>query len=124
MGGNIFDKMQINLHGTVNDTFGYAVRWVSQEGAGPVYIAKCLRREPTKEYRLGEVKYSPNFFEMEYRAGDLPGLYESARKGDVEEVWIYDIGTDYTTGSKYITTKGHATWDGKTYKIMIEKTGV
>jgi len=118
--GNIFDKLQENLHNAVNNTFGYMVSWTPSEG-GPAKVAKCLYKEPTEKYKLGEIDYSPNLFQIEYKQGDLDGLYEAAKAGEMEEVIVYKIGEDVSTGTRYALMKPGATWDGKTYKIIIEK---
>jgi hypothetical protein len=117
---NIFDKMQDNLHKTINGVFGYMVLWNPQNG-DPQQIAKCLYKSPTEIYKLGELQYSPSLFQIEYKAGDLPGLYESVRENTGEEVTIYAIGAEPETGTTYVTMKAHSVFDGKTYKIIIDK---
>jgi hypothetical protein len=118
--GNIFDKLQDNLFNTINNVFGYMVSWTPSNG-DPAQLAKCLYKEPTEQYKLGEIDYSPNLFQIEYKNGDLPGLFETSRAGGMEQVKIYKIGSDITTALTYAVLKPLSKWDGNTLKLLIEK---
>lgn len=122
--GNVFDKMQNVLHNTINKVFGYAISWTPSSG-GATLEALCLFNDPTKTYRLGGADFSPNLYSIDWRKGDLPGLYESTRSAGIEKVFIREIGTDPTTGLdypaiQYACMRGTATWDGKIYHLVIE----
>ena len=122
--GNVFDKMQSVLHNTINQVFGYTVSW-TPSGGGDALEALCLFNDPTKTYRLGGADFSPNLYSIDWRKGDLPGLYEASRGTENEFVFIRENGTDPATGLdypsiEYACLRGTATWDGKIYHLVIE----
>jgi hypothetical protein len=116
---NIFDKMQSNLHDTINKTFGYVVSWTSSVSSEE-QIALCLFNEPTKEYKIGDFEYSPNLYSIAYKVSDLIGLYEAIRANESETIFIYEIGSSIETAKQYACMKAGATNDGKTIEIVIE----
>lgn len=111
---NIFDRLQDIVHNTVNSTFGDIIKWGS-------LTAKCLIKEPTDKFKLGEFAYSPNLFQVEVKKGDLPGLFEAVRAGGNPNVVVYKIGQTPSDGLNYVVLSVDATWDGKTHKYYIER---
>lgn len=117
--GNVFDKMQNVLHDTINKVFGYSVLWTPSVG-GTTQTAQCLFNNPTKTYKMGGAEYHPNLYSIDWKKNDLPGLYEAVRKGGYESIFIYEIGSDPSTAIEYNCMAMGATWDGKTYHLIIE----
>jgi hypothetical protein len=118
---NLFDGIQKSLINTVNNTFGYMVSWTPAAG-GPAKIAKCLYKDPSEKYQIGEVKYFPNSFQFEYKNEDLIGLYEAVQANETDErIFIYEIGSDISTAIEYQVKSFRAKFDGKIYHAYIEK---
>lgn len=117
---NLFDGIQKSLINTVNNTFGYMVSW-SPNAGGPAKIAKCLYKDPSDKYKIGEVDYFPNSFSFEYKKEDLPGLVDSVQNGTDERIFIYEIGSDISTAEQFKVMSFRAKFDGKTYHSLINK---
>lgn len=102
---NIFDRMQSAAHSLVNEVMGYDCNWGDT-------TARVLFNDPSKKYQLAGLDFEPAGWSMEYKEGDLPGLYESIQQANVEEV---TIGT-----TEYWVRSVRKEFDGKTYTAQLE----
>ena len=77
--------------------------------------ARCLFKDPNLSDKLLPLgpEYKPLSPEIEYKEGDLPGLYESLAEGGDEEVTINGVL------SYYVRTLDKL-YDGKTYRAKLE----
>ena len=124
MAGNPFDSLKQTAFNVVTDTMGYDVSW-SPIGGGAAKTGRALYDKPTKQeegYRYrdhyGKIHYEPNQYRLEYRAGVLDGLKESADSGNLETIEI--IFSDTVTES-FRVMEVHQLWDGDTYVAVIDK---
>lgn len=107
---NIFDDLQNMMFDVVSDTMGYDAVWIT---ASPQKTARVLLKEPTEQYDLNGVPYSPFNYMMEYRRGEFDGLIDNVRHNSDERLLI--------NGSEYYVRTIQAAYDGKTYRALLEK---
>jgi hypothetical protein len=110
--GNPFDSLQKTMFDTVTNTMGYDAVWVPKAG-GEHKTAKVLYNGPTEKERFFLADYDPDKLMMEYKDGDFPGLFESARSSKAPEVVQIDgIG-------EFVVRSVKKKWDGKTYEVQL-----
>jgi hypothetical protein len=102
---NIFDNLQAKAHSLVNQVMGYDCTWGE-------HVARVLFNDPSKKYQLAGLDFEPAGWSMEYKEGDLPGLYERSQQGEIDEVTIGT--TDYWVRSV------RKEFDGKSYTAQLE----
>lgn len=107
---SLFDNIQENMMNTVLRIFGYTAQW--NNGTG-VLSAEVLFGEPMAKMQVDDVEFNPVKYRMEYKAGDLVGLLEKVRKGNLEIVTI--------KGVDYAVEKIEAKYDGKTLVAEMDK---
>lgn len=113
--GNLFNNLQSKLFDTVETVFGDDVTWEPSTSGGP-YTCRCLFKDPNESKKFVAVagqEYQPMQPVMEYRDGDLPGLYTAVREGANETVVI-------NGGATYYVKEVNKAWDGKTYQAKLE----
>jgi hypothetical protein len=110
---NFFDNYQDGVFNVVNTLMGYAASW-TPIGGSPAQSCRVLFRKPTeKEMVMSSVGYTDVNYIMEYKEGDMVGLFESSRAGNLETVTVNDLN--------YLVLHVVATVDGKTYEAKLEK---
>ena len=109
---NAFDAIQRGTWEIVARTMGYDGTWSPADGSS-AQPARVLLKEPTKEYELGGVNYTPLTFIAEYFQPDWAGLYESVSAGGAETVTINSV--DYYVA--HVT----AINDGKNYRAVLQR---
>jgi hypothetical protein len=126
---NPFDSLQDTMFDTVTGTMGYDAAWLPN-GSGDfdandfnpedfntysyyLLLARVLYNGPTEKERLFSADYDPEKLTMEYKAGDFPSLYESARNCSFEVLQIIDIG--------FFTVRSiRKKFDGKTFVATLK----
>lgn len=108
-----FDTMQAGVFEQAKTLFGYAAAWVSVDGLAS-WTGNVLFKNPNESYRPGGTfQYDPYRYEMEYKAGDFPGLLERVEsRGNPETVTI--------DGKEYHIRDITADFDGKTYRATLQ----
>lgn len=109
---NLFDGIQDLMFDTVGRIYGIDASWTPSAG-GTAQTGRVLLKEPTQEYDMNGVPYTPFHRIMEYRKGVFPGLFEAARQKRNESVTI--------NGAQYYVRNVRAEYDGRTLKAEIEK---
>lgn len=110
---NFFDSYQDGVFNVVNTLMGYAATYSPSNGS-PAQTCRVLFRKPTeKEIVMSGVGYTDINYIMEYKEGDMIGLLELSRAGNLETVTV--------NGDSYIVMHVTATVDGKTYEAKMEK---
>lgn len=115
---NIFDRLQPRMFDVVTSTMGYDATWQPLAG-GAVQSAKVLFKSPTEIYKiikkeeLVDLRYNPEEPVCEWKHGDLSGLYESVRQGNLERIEI--------DGVLYFVRVCHALVDGRNYLGFLSK---
>jgi hypothetical protein len=102
---NIFDGLQRATHSLVNKVMGCDAAWGE-------HTARVLFNDPSKKYQLAGLDFEPAGWSMEYKEGDLPGLYESSQAGDITEVTI--------NTTEYWVRSVRKEFDGKSYTAQLE----
>lgn len=97
--------MQAKVHSIVNDVMGYDCTWGE-------HTARVLFNDPSKKYQLAGLDFEPAGWSMEYKEGDLVGLYDSVQAGEIEEI---TIGT-----TEYYVRSVRKEFDGKSYTAQLE----
>jgi hypothetical protein len=123
---NIFDSMQDLVFDTISETMGTECTWQPLDVLQPLRTAKVLYNAPSESKMLAGVEYNPIHHHIEFKKGDLPGLFESARNGHFETVTVN--GSDYyvrevnayVRGSSTASLSGQKNSDGKTIIARIE----
>lgn len=110
---NLFDGIQDMMFDVVTEVYGYQASWTPSAG-GAAITGPCLLKEPTKDYDMNGVAYTPFHRIMEYRQGYFSGLFEAVRAKSDETVII--------KGKSYYVRNVQAAYDGKTYRAEIEAT--
>lgn len=108
---NLFDGIQERMFDTVGKVYGYDASWTPSAG-GEAVTGRVLLKEPTKEYDLNGVPYTPFHRILEWRSGVLDGLFEAIRSKKNEIVIV--------SGKQYYCRNVEADYDGKTFKAQIE----
>jgi len=70
--------------------------------------AKVLLDKPTESEEMNKIEFHPRMISMEYKQGDLPGLFESVREHGSETLTV--------NGTSYVVRNVEAFFDGETYK--------
>jgi len=109
---NLFDIVQRAAWGVVTNTMGYDATWQPADGSDE-QTARVLLKEPTKEYELSGVDYTPHTFIMEYQRPDLAELFNSVAQGIIEQVTV--------DGAAYYVRHIAAIDDGKNYRAVLQK---
>lgn len=110
---NLFDGLQDTMFGTVTNTMGYDATWTPKAG-GSAKTAKVLYNGPTEKEKLFATDFDPEKVTMEYKAGDLPGLFEATKPSEKPEViTITGIGDFHVRSIK-------KKWDGKTFEAQLK----
>jgi hypothetical protein len=107
--GNPFDSLANVAHGVIASTMGESATW--RKANGNTVTGKVLFKDPTAKVTITDQEYAQVSPKIEYRDGDFPGLFESARNGERPEV---TIGT-----YKYYGMNGKTSFDGKTITIEL-----
>ena len=110
---NLFDNIQKQMFDTVGTVYGYDAVWTPSIGGDDV-AGRVLLKEPTQEYDVNGVPYTPFHSIMEYRSGVFEGLFDAVRSKRNEVVTIGSL--------TYFVRHVEAAYDGKTYRASIEKT--
>lgn len=106
-----FDNLQNAVFEQAKGLFGYDASWVSVDTAA-VWSGKVLFKMPTETYSPGTMAWDPYRYEMEYKEGDFPGLYDRVEsRGPAETVTI--------DGKNYNVRDIIADWDGKTFRATL-----
>lgn len=116
MDENPFDALQKNMVDVVKATFGYNASWLPSAGdpGAPALTDRILFKEPSaKQDELERAVFHDIDYYMEYFEGDFPGLNESVREGNEETVTIMAV--------QYFIRQIKKSYDGKTYKCLMEK---
>jgi hypothetical protein len=108
---NLFDNIQRQMFNTVSNVYGYDAIW--NKSTGGTVTGRILLKEPTKEYDLNGVPFTPFNSIMEYQTGVFEGLFEAARKKTTETVTI--------GGVEFYVRHVEAVYDGRTYRADLEK---
>ena len=111
---NHFDHLQEKAHNVVNDFYGYEATW-APSGGGEPKTGTVLFNDPYNIEKHGILQEFdiPNPT-MEWKKGDIDGLFEAVENvGNREKVIINSI-----TYNILSVTKLH---DGKTYKAELDK---
>ena len=112
MASNIFDSMKGSLFDLTTATFGYSGVWTDQ--ADVVQTARIHFRHPNENESLTMgIVFCPTDYFMEYKSGDLPGLYDLVRGGSVETVYIET--------HPYLVMSIRSVYDGDTYQAHLQK---
>lgn len=109
---NLFDNVQRAAWGVVTTVMGYDATWQPADGSD-LQTARVGYREPTKEYELAGIDYTPRTYLMEYQRPDFAGLFESVEAGDTEAVTI--------DGSSYLIRHIEVIDDGKNFRAVIQR---
>lgn len=109
---NLFDGLQQSALIITRTTFGYDAVWVPS-GQQATIAGRVLLKEPTSEYELDGVTFTPFCSVMEYHTGTFPGLFDAVRSKKNETVTVN--GVPYWV--RTVTSK----YDGKTYIAIIER---
>lgn len=109
---NLFDSIQKAAFGIVSDSFGYDASWQPSDGSD-YQTARVLFKEPTKQYELGDVEYTPYTYIAEYHKPAFDGLFDAVASGRSETVVINQI--------EYYVRKVDAIWDGNTFRAILAK---
>ena len=114
MAGSLFDTLQANVWNAVETVYGFDASWTPANG-GPAHLSKVLFNyptEPEKGYAGGTTAYEEPQWEMEYKDGSFPGLFESVNAAQVVETVVID-GTAYHVRSAVLDV------DGKTIQCQL-----
>jgi hypothetical protein len=109
---NLFDNIQRAAWGIVSNNMGYDASWQPVDGSD-VQTARVLLKEPTAEYELGGIDYTPMTFIMEYQRPDFAAMFDSVAGGIIETVTV--------DGQAYYVRHVSAINDGKTYKAVLQR---
>lgn len=109
---NGFDSIQRVTWNIVANTMGYDATWSPADGSD-AQAARVLLKEPTKEYELAGVNYTPLTFIAEYFQPDWAGLYDSVAGGASETVTI--------NGVQYYVQHITAINDGRNYRAVLQR---
>ncbi len=110
---SLFDSLQDTMFSTVTNTMGYDVTWTPKAGGG-AKTAKVLYNGPTEKEKIFSADFDPEKIMMEYKSGDLPGLFEAAKPSTAPEtVTIAGIG-------EFIVRSVKKKWDGKTFEVQLK----
>ena len=110
---NLFDSIQNQMFDTIGKVYGYDAVWTPSVGGANV-AGRVLLKEPTQDYDVNGVPFTPFHSIMEYRLGVFEGLFDAVRSKRNE---LVTIGT-----SSYYVRHVEAAYDGKTYRASLEKT--
>lgn len=110
---NLFDDLQQKAQSIVEHTMGYDATWAPSAG-GTAITGRVLLNKPTQKESIGEIDYEALRPRMEYFEGQFPGLLESVRANNTENVIIN--GIEYTCFQK-----GSGKFDGKTIIIFLDE---
>lgn len=109
---NLFDGIQRQMFDTVSKMYGYNASWTPSAG-GAAVTGRVLLKEPTNEYELNGVEFTPFLSIMEYRQGVLNGLMEAVRSKRNETVVV--------DGVEYFVRTCTAKYDGKTIVAVVQR---
>lgn len=109
---NLFDRIQRAAFKVVTNTFGYCATWQPSDGS-KYQTAEVLKKEPTKEYELAGIDYTPQTWIAEYHKPHFPGLFESVAAGNNEKITIKN--------DEFYVRKVDPIWDGQSYKMVLEQ---
>lgn len=101
---NPFDAMKLSAFDIVAGTFGYCAYWNG-------YQCKALLSEPTQAEMLNGIDYNPRMSMMEYRTGQLPGLFEVVRD--------HGSAVIYINARRFVVRQISAVQDGDVYRAQI-----
>jgi len=108
---NLFDTLQNTALNIVNNTMGYDASWIPLAGGGP-YTARVLLNRPTKKDTINQDDYDAISIYIECKECDLPGLFESVRANNTEQITV--------NGILYNCFRAEKKYDGVTVVIDIE----
>ncbi len=108
---NLFDHFQTNALSIARRVFGYDAVWTKSTGG--TENGRVLLKEPTSDYELGGVTFTPFCSVMEYHQGTFSELFNAVNSKRNESVSVN--GVDYYV--RTVTAKN----DGKTYIAIIER---
>jgi hypothetical protein len=112
MAGALFDLLQNAVFDASLAVFGYTAIWVPANGA-PAHTEMVHFRAATDDEQLaGPAGYSEPQWQMEFKAGQFPGLRES-----VDAAQVIEIVT--ISGHQYDVRAITASYDGKTLTAML-----
>ncbi len=108
-----FQTLQNTVFEQAKSLFGYPCSWTSVDGVA-TWSGRVLFKNPTERLDVGTFQYDPFRYEMEYKNGDFPGLYErvEGRGNPPEQVEI--------DGVKYEVRDITAHFDGQTFKATLQ----
>lgn len=110
---NPFDGYSNSIFDRVNNIMGRDAIWLPSSGP-PQQTGKILFNEPTEKEKLNQdIEYDPNQITIEYKHGLFTGLWDAVRAGNQEQITI--------DGINYICRQALSIFDGRTYKIIIER---
>lgn len=95
-----------------NRVYGYDATWQPSVG-GSLQTGRVLLKEPTSDYELGGVTFTPFCSIMEYFVGVFPELFNAANNKRNETVTVNDV--------EYYVRTVTAKYDGKTFVAVIER---
>lgn len=107
---SLFDALQNMAFNTVTDVMGVEAIWTPSAGGEPI-TARVLFNEPTAKEETADQPYEPQRSSIEYKEGDLPGLYELVKRNKAEAIMV--------NGIAYVTMRGERKYDGKTIVVYL-----
>lgn len=111
---NLFDRLQAQAFDQVGRVMGYDAVW-TRESDGQEVTGRVLFKEPTEKEKLSggdSFEYTPRVFYAEYKQGDFPGLFDSARAGITE---LFEVN-----GGSYLVVDVQAKFDGRTFVAKLQ----
>ena len=111
--GSVFDNLRDITFDTTKRVFGYRCSWTATTG-GATYTGLVHFKNPTEEVRMQGVQYDQNDWQMEYREGDFPTLFNlvEERRDPPEVVNIDD--------QEYYVMSVVQIFDGATFRATLK----
>lgn len=113
---NLFDGLQSTTFDVVNGVFGFDLTCTLKAPGSSEMSSRCLFKDPNASDKIMPLgpEYMPLNPEIEYKEGDMPGLYEAVKDGTYEEeVTINGVLTYYVRTVDKL-------YDGKTYRAKLQ----
>lgn len=107
---SIFDALQNMAFNTVTNVMGVEAIWTPSTAGDPV-SATVLFNEPTAKEDIADQSFEPQRSSIEFKQGDLPGLYELVKRNKPEAITVGGIA--------YVAMRGELKYDGKTVIVYL-----